>query len=505
MSGEVLTVVQMAEADRLAVEMGVPSLTLMENAGTAIADAVDLHYPFAVALVLCGPGNNGGDGFCAAANLRKRGYEVRVACLVSPDTLKGDAAEMTKRWRSPVIALDANAFSGATLIIDALFGAGLTRPLDGEAAAAVRAANASGIAILAVDVPSGLHGDLAKPLEGGDGLRIHAARTITFFRKKPAHLLFPGRALCGEVSLADIGIPAAVLGKVAPAIFENGRDLWRGQFPNLSPTAHKYHRGHAIVVSGPIHSTGAARLAARAALRVGAGLVSVASPLDAVAVNAAQLTAIMVKPFDGPKGLSALLSDKRINAAALGPGCGVGPRTQDLVAAVLASGAAAVLDADALTSFAEDPAALFRQLHTRSVLTPHEGEFGRVFPDLLKSAPSRLEAARTAARQCGCTVLLKGPDTVVAAPDGRAAINTNAPPSLATAGAGDVLTGMIAGLMAQGMDAFDAANAAVWLHGDAASRYGIGLIAEDIPEILPVVLRSLAGQDRRNSERRLPD
>ena len=492
MSGEILTVAEMGEADRLAVEAGVASLTLMENAGSAVADAVDALYPFAVILVLCGPGNNGGDGFCAAAHLRKRGYDVRVASLVAPDQFKGDAAEMAKRWRGPVAPLASDALGGATLIVDALFGAGLSRPLEGAAAEIVRAANASGVPIVAVDVPSGMHGDLGRPLEGREGLSIRAAHSVTFFRKKPGHLLCPGRMLSGEIRLADIGIPEKVLETIRPRTFENGPDLWGGQFPKLDPQSHKYRRGHALVVSGPMHATGAARLAARGALRVGAGLVSVASPLDAVGINAAHLTAIMVKPFDSAKGLSALLADKRLNAVALGPGCGVGAHTQDLAAAALASGAAVVLDADGLTSFAEDPNALFRQLHERAVLTPHEGEFARVFPGLLEKGPSRLDAAREAARLAGCTVLLKGPDTVVAAPDGKAAITVNAPPFLATAGAGDCLTGMIAGLMAQGMSAFEAANAAAWLHGEAAGRFGPGLIAEDIPEQLPAVLRALA-------------
>jgi NAD(P)H-hydrate epimerase len=502
MTSEILTVAEMGEADRLAVAAGVPSIKLMENAGAAVADAVDANYPFAVVVVLCGPGNNGGDGYCAAVNLRERGYRVRVVSLVPPETLKGDAAEMARRWGKPILPLDGTVFKGATLIIDALFGAGLSRPLDGDAADAVRAANASGLPILAVDVPSGLNGDLGRPIEGPEGLCIHASHTVTFFRKKPGHLFFPGRVFCGEVKVADIGIPVSVLQTIGAKTLENGRELWRENFPVLSPTGHKYDRGHAVIVSGPIYATGAARLAARGALRVGAGLVSVASPPDAVAVNAAQLTAIMVKPFDGAKGLSALLADKRFNAVALGPGSGIGAHTQDLTAAALASGAGVVLDADALTSFADDPAALFRQLHSGVVLTPHEGEFERIFPGVLKTASSRLHAAREAADKAGCTVLLKGADTVVAAPDGTAAINANAPPTLATAGAGDVLTGMIAGLMAQGMDAFHAANAAAWLHGDAANRYGIGLIAEDIPELLPVVLRALAGQDRRSNERR---
>jgi ADP-dependent NAD(P)H-hydrate dehydratase / NAD(P)H-hydrate epimerase len=489
-AAEVLTVAQSAEADRLAIAAGVPSLSLMESAGGAVADAVPEMAPAATVLVLCGPGNNGGDGFCAARHLKQRGCDVRTASLVAPERLKGDAAEMFKRWSGPISQSMTEALQGATLIVDALFGAGLARPLDGTAADLVHAANQSGVPIVAVDVPSGMHGDLGRPLEAPDGLSIRATRTVTFFRKKPGHLLMPGRLLCGEVTVADIGIPEAVLNTIRPQTFSNGAALWAGDFPQLSADIHKYRRGHTLVVSGAMHATGAARLAARGALRIGAGLVSVASPPDAVGVNAAQLTAIMVKPFDGAKGLSALLADKRFNAVAIGPGCGVSAKTQDFVAAVLASGAAAVLDADALTSFSEDPNSLFRQLHGQCALTPHEGEFERLFPGCLKDTPSRLGAAREAARKAGCVVLLKGPDTVVAGPTGDAAINSNAPAFLATAGAGDVLTGMIAGLMAQGMNAFAAANAAVWLHGEAANRFGRGLIAEDIPEQLPVVLRS---------------
>jgi hydroxyethylthiazole kinase-like uncharacterized protein yjeF len=490
MNGEILTVAEMGQADRLAEEGGVPSLRLMENAGAAVARAVQAHDPNAAVLVLCGPGNNGGDGFAAAALLRERGLEVRVACLVEPAALKGDAAHMAQRWGGPVTGLGSLSFDGMTIIVDALFGAGLARPLEGAVADAVARANASGLPIVAVDVPSGVHGDIGRALEGAGGRTIQAAHTVTFFRKKPAHLVFPGRSLCGETVLADIGIPDKVLETIRPRNFENTSDLWRSKFPHLRREGHKYDRGHAVIVSGPIHATGAARMAARAALRIGAGLVSVASPLDAVAVNAAQLTAIMVKPFDGAKGLIALLADKRLNAVAIGPGCGVSPRTQDLVAAVLASGATAVIDADGLTCFAEDPNALFRQLHPTSVLTPHEGEFARIFPELLKTAASRLEAAREAARIAGCVIVLKGPDTIIARSDGRAAINANAPPWLATAGAGDCLTGMIAGLMGQGMEAFDAACAAVWMHGDAANRFGLGLIAEDIPEMLPASLRA---------------
>lgn len=483
---ELLTVSEMAEADRLAVEAGVPPLTLMENAGRAVSDVVEANYRPGAVAVLCGPGNNGGDGYVAARHLKDRGWEVWVEALEDPATLKGDAAEMFQRWDGETRVI--TRARKADIVIDAIFGAGLTRPLDMNMGVLARTLNETGLPVIAIDVPSGLHGDLGRPF-GEDCVRAH--RTVTFFRKKPGHMLLPGRLYCGEVTVAPIGIPDTVFDTISVRTFENVPALWRDAFPWPRLDGHKYSRGHALVVSGPIHATGAARLAARGALRVGAGLVSVASPPGAVAVNAAHLTAIMVKPFDGTQGLSALLSDKRFNALLLGPGAGVGGATQDLVLAALASSASVVLDADALTSFADNPAGLFAQLRSRCVLTPHSGEFERLFPGVLAKGPTRLDAARHAAQSAKCVVVLKGPDTVIATPDGRAAVNGNAPPWLATAGTGDVLAGMIAGLLAQGMEPFDAACAAAWLHGEAAARFGIGLIGEDLPEQLPAVLKSL--------------
>jgi hydroxyethylthiazole kinase-like uncharacterized protein yjeF len=350
------------------------------------------------------------------------------------------------------------------------------------------ALNESGTPVVAIDVPSGLSVDTGRPV--GE-VCVRATATVTFCRKKPGHLLFPGRALCGETVVADIGIPDSVLETIRPRTFENSPALWLARFPKPRTEGHKYDRGHAVVVSGPAYATGAARLAARGALRVGAGLVSVASPPDAIEVNAAHLTAIMVKPIAGADGLRDLLKDKRLNAVVVGPGAGVGRETQRLVEAALSSQAAIVLDADALTSIAHDLTGHLKLADKRIVLTPHEGEFERLFPGLLARSPSRLAAAREAAATANATVLLKGPDTVIANPQGDAAINANAPPSLATAGSGDVLSGMIAGLMAEGMNAFDASCAAAWLHGEAANRFGIGLIAEDIAEQLPQVLSAL--------------
>jgi NAD(P)H-hydrate epimerase len=319
---EILSVAEMVEADRLAVQMGVPSLTLMENAGKAVADVVEAHYPPSAVAVLCGPGNNGGDGYVAARHLKSRGWNVWAESVTDPSALKGDAAEMFKRWNGETRFVTRSR--KADIVIDAIFGTGLTRPFDMNMQVLARTLNETGIPVVAVDIPSGLHGDLGRPL--GD-VCVHAQRTVTFFRKKPAHVLFPGRGYSGEVTIAQIGIPEQVLHTIPVRTFENGPALWRDVFPWPKPDGHKYSRGHCVVVSGPAHATGAARLAARGALRAGAGLVSVASPPGAVAVNAAHLTAIMVRPFDGPMGLSALLSDRRFNAIVLGPGLGVGDAT----------------------------------------------------------------------------------------------------------------------------------------------------------------------------------
>lgn len=486
---EIITVAEMYAADRYAAEHGVPSLSLMEYAGRAVADEVLRLKPKpGPVTVLCGPGNNGGDGFVVARLLKARGWPVTLALFGDRGSLKGDAAFQSLQWTDEVCPLSPDVLNGAELVVDGLYGAGLSRPLEGAARDTVIALNEHPADVVAIDVPSGLHGDLGRAY---DGLCVTADATVTFFRMKPAHVLMPGRIACGHVVLAQIGIADDALDAIQPKAFVNGRRLWGRAYPKPEPLAHKYARGHAVVVSGPAHATGAARLAARGALRIGAGLVSVASPRDAVEINAAHLTAIMVKPFDGTEGLKHLLDDKRYNAVAIGPGAGVGAATCEIVGAVLASGAATLLDADALTSFADNPDELFAQLRPSAVLTPHGGEFERLFPGLLQSSTNRIEAARTAAATAGCVVLLKGPDTVVAGPDGRASININAPPWLATAGSGDVLAGFVLGLLAQRVDAFLAASAAVWMHGLAATHFGPGLIAEDLPEQLPALLRRL--------------
>ncbi len=500
---ELLTPRQMALADRLTIEAGTPGIVLMERAGAAVADqAARLARSAGRIAVLCGPGNNGGDGFVAARLLQARGFRVRVALLGDIASVRGDAALAAARWGQSVAPAANFSLGEDDLVVDALFGAGLDRDLTGPARDCVERINQygrSGRPVLAVDVPSGIDGETGAER----GAAVQATASVTFFRLKPGHLLLPGRARCGALAVADIGIGAATLAAIGPKAFANVPAVWRAAFPGLRPGSNKYSRGSALVLSGSASHTGAARLAARAALRVGAGLSTLASPLDAVAVNAAHSTAVMVAPFDGAAGFAELLADGRRNAVVMGPGAGVGPATRALVAAALGgdrSGSVRsfVLDADALTSFAGDAKALALLTRTGridTVITPHDGEFLRLFKgeDEILNLSCKLACARAAATFLGAVVVSKGADTVVAEPGGLATIGLDLPPTLATAGSGDVLAGLIGGLLAQGMPAFEAASCAVWLHGAAAHAFGPGLIAEDLTETLPLALRELAG------------
>ena len=490
---EVLTTAEMERADRLAIAAGVPGFSLMLSAGQAVAAvAMDMAEDGPI-VVIAGPGNNGGDGFVAAAELTARGREVQVILLCERDSLQGDAASAARGWKYPVLPFNPQAIGRPALIIDALFGAGLDRPVKDEPLAMIEAINANGAPVLSVDLPSGINGTTGAVM----GTAIHAVETVTFFRRKPAHLLLPGRLHCGHVRVADIGIEDAVLTEIAPNTFENVPSSWSAAYPVPTIEGHKYNRGHVVAVSGDVAATGAARMSARGALRAGAGLVTLASPRDALAVNASALTAVMLRAVDTVVELAEVLGDKRHNACVIGPGAGVGARTVDFVLTALSGKRAVVLDADALTSFAGAPDRLFEAIKQSAepqvVLTPHEGEFPRLFSDISNKYPlrSKLERVRAAAERSGAVVLLKGADSVVAAPDGRATIAANAPPWLATAGAGDVLSGMIAGLLAQGVAAFEATSMAVWMHGEAAREAGPGLIAEDLPETLPAVTRRL--------------
>ncbi len=496
---ELLEPLEMAEADRLTAET-VPSDLLMQNAGAAVAQAaLRLVIPGGKTLILCGPGNNGGDGYVAARLLAEAGCRVTVAALGTREVLKGDAAEAAARWTGPIVAL-AEVSIVADLVIDALFGAGLARDIEGTAKVTIDRVNLwarnTGNPVLAVDMPSGVDGCTGAVR----GAAIIATETITFFRLKPGHVLMPGRLKCGAVALADIGIASDVLEHIMPKTSLNAPPLWGQSYPVPRLEGHKYGRGHAVIVSGPLAQTGAARLCARGTLRAGAGLVTVATPAAALAVHAAALTAIMTRVADGAEDLAEILTDPRKNVVAMGPGLGVGAPTRALVLAALkpappdAPPRRIVLDADALSSFVEDPRVLFDAIAAGGhavVLTPHDGEFAKLFGKSLDITMAKPRRTREAAAMSGATVVLKGADTVVAHPDGRASIAASEAPWLATAGSGDVLAGIIAGLLAQPMPTFEACAAAVWLHAEAARLFGAGLISEDIADMLPRVLSNL--------------
>ena len=479
----VLTPEQMSQADHLAIQGGAKGMALMQAAGEAVVQALVQRWSVRPVLVACGPGNNGGDGFVVARLLQQAGWPVTVALYGKHDALQGDAAYHASLWAGPVVPLHSSLLNHAELVVDALFGAGLARPLTGLALEFVSALARSHLPVCAVDVPSGLDGATGKVR----GAAAAAELTVTFFRLKPGHLLLPGRSLCGHVVLADIGLPSSVLDDIKPVTYRNHPDHWIACFPRPSIDAHKYQRGHALVVGGQ-HLTGAARLAARACARAGAGLVTLAVPASAWAVYASSQLGAMVQALSDADDLQPALSDARRSLVLLGPGAGASARTRSHVLQALTTGRLAVLDADALSAFENDPETLVAAVHMGCVLTPHDGEFYRVFPGL---SGSRLQRARAAARLSGAVVVLKGADTVVAWPDGTAFINDNAPPTLATGGTGDVLAGFVAGLAAQGMMPGMVAAAAVWLHGECARLFGPGVVAEDLPELLPRVVRRL--------------
>ncbi|MCB4770232.1 NAD(P)H-hydrate dehydratase [Ancylobacter sp. Lp-2] len=487
---ELLTPAEMGRADGLTIAGGTPGTVLMERAGAAVAQAAARRcLPGGRVLVLCGPGNNGGDGFVAARRLAGQGYRVRLALAGARAGLRGDAAAMIDLWTGEVDDAADVDVGAADLIVDALFGAGLARDLDPEVCALVERVNAAGVPVVAVDLPSGIDGATGVVR----GAAIRALASVTFFRPKPGHLLMPGRMHAGTLEVVDIGIDAGVLAEIRPRAFANVPELWAGQFPVPRVDGHKYTRGHLVAVSGPAFATGATRLAAKAALRTGAGLVTVACPAEALAIHAANLSAVMVRPVEDAEGLAHLLADRRLGTVVLGPGAGVGPPTRAKLEA--AAERRLVVDADLITSYAGDARGLARALakSPAAVVTPHDGEFARLFAEepSVTEAGSKLERARAGAALIGAVLLLKGPDTVVASPDGRAAIASNAPPTIATAGAGDVLAGIVGGLLAQGMPAFEAAAAAVWLHGEAGREAGPGLVADDLVDALRPVLRRL--------------
>lgn len=468
----VLTTGQMADADKAAMALGTPGTALMAAAGNVVFEAILNRFPPQATLVLAGPGNNGGDAYVVAEKLRRAGWPVTLASLVVQTTLKGDAARAASHYRGESVpAASIDALDQYSLIVDGLFGAGLSRPLDGEARRLIELINARGIDCVAIDVPSGLDGDSGQVLGAAPFCKL----TVTFFRPKPGHLLLPGRTHCGELVIGDIGIVDSVLDGIEPTVFRNGPALWQRAWRPVSSSDHKYTRGAVLILAGA-GMTGAARLAAAAARRVGAGLVSVVAPDAATAqVLRAGDPGVIVRE----EAFAALLDDTRLGGVLLGPGGGLSPTLRRNVLEALRRGQPTVLDADALSVFADRPADLFDAVSGPCLLTPHIGEFDRIFNGL-SNYSNKLDQVRAAARLSGTTVLLKGADTVIAAPSGEAIINDNAPPSLATAGSGDVLAGFAVGLMAQGLTPVAAGAAAAWIHGAAAKRSGKRLIAEDL-------------------------
>lgn len=478
MGRPILTPQEMLAAEQAVINAGTDRFTLMQRAGEAVAEFVHAHWPEGRIQVLCGPGGNGGDGFIAASKLAKFWRKVDVYCTHPVGELTGDTARAASQWEGPVHTLEDALNAEPDLIVDALYGAGLKRPLEGSAAMlALR-----GGRVISVDVPSGIDGYTGKPL----GPAFQAEATLTFAALRPAHVLLPGSAFSGVAMVADIGVP------VQTNLAENSPALWHSQMPQPGFGVHKYQRGHLKVVSGGPWNTGAARLTARAGLRAGAGLVTMLSPPEAAGVHAAHLTAIMLAPFQTAEDLTDYAA--RASAMIIGPAAGINDATRANVEALLKTQARLLLDADALTVFGENPDALFKQLRPTDILTPHEGEFSRLFGDLLATRDNKVQATRAAAAKAGCVILLKGADTVIAQPDGNALVNTHATRWLATAGSGDVLAGIIAGFMAQGVDTFVAAAIGSWLHGEAGRRVGAGLIAEDIEKQLPIILSALHGE-----------
>ncbi len=499
-SSALLTTTEMGQADRLTIEGGIEGSTLMDHAGGAVARVACDRFPSARSvLIACGPGNNGGDGYVAAARLAGGGRMVTVAALGDPNKLTGEAAGARALWSGPIVTVGDVDVADHDLVIDALFGAGLARAVEGKGAAFIAAVNVAGVPVLAVDVPSGIDGTTGAEL----GEAVKADVTVTFFKKKPGHCLYPGRLNCGDVAVEQIGIEDAVLDTVQPSAFENKPDLWCHALVADAPTDHKYTRGHVAVFSGGPSATGAARLAAAAAARTGAGLVSVVARPSAVLVNASHLTAIMVKRLEPEDDVAERLNDLRCRAAVIGPGFGTGAEEAvilDLALDWAENGdGRLVVDADALTLCANYPANHFQKLGENCVLTPHDGEFARLFADLVEL--SRVDRARAAAARTGSVVVLKGADTIVAEPGGLAAINTNAPPALATAGSGDVLAGAIAALVGRGMPLFEAAACACWLHGEAGHIAGLALTADDLPEAIGEARVRLAEDLRHAADR----
>jgi len=479
---QLLTNDEMSLADSLAVKSGVPSLELMASAGQAVVDEILHRFGKRPVTVICGPGNNGGDGFVIAQLLKNAGWPVRLGLLGNLPDLQGDAAHFADFWDGSMEHISNDLLDGDPLIVDALFGAGLSRPLTGTALQIVQEINNRSLTVVAVDLPSGINGTTGQVM--GDA--IQATLSITFFRAKQGHYLMPGRDYSGQLIIKNIGINKSVLKTIQPLTALNTPEQWDFDYPAPDNNAHKYSRGFAVIIGGA-NLSGAAILAARSCRRIGCGMVSIAVPNGSLNRYQNASPGDIVHSFSTATDLQDLITDKRVSTILSGPGADAGETTKQFVLSALETRKPVVLDAGALSSFHQSPEVLFKSIASDVLMTPHSGEFQRIFG---QRVGSKVELARQAAKMSGATVLLKGPDTVIAHPDGRVLINNNASPWLATAGSGDVLAGICAGLMAQGLTAFNAAAMGCWIHGQAATRFGPGLIAEDLAEQIPFILNS---------------
>ena len=488
MTSAILSCAEVVACEQRAVAAGISLAALMQKAGQACADVLHAEFPEGRVVVLAGPGNNGGDAFVAAQRLVDLGRRVSLYELVK-GARTTEGAEAARHWTGEHAPLEDLRLQPDDIVLDGLFGAGLSRALSGEAAFAAEQVNASGAKVVAIDVPSGVNGDTGVI----SGPAVSADVTVTFCAKKPGHVLQPAASLCGEVVVAQIGFGQFVDEIGGGRLMENAPALWSSALCWPEAGSHKHQRGRLAVVSGGLANTGAARLAAQAGLRVGAGLVTLLCPPAALVVAASSVTAVMTGSFADAAELRHLT--EKSSAVVIGPAAGVSPVTRANVEALAKGGRNLVLDADALTVFAGQVDALRGLMSAHAILTPHTGEFDRLFPGALVRSGNKVDAVRDAARQAGAVVVLKGADTVIASPDGRSVVNTHATPFLATAGTGDVLAGILGGLLAQGLDPFDAACAGAWMHGDAGLRVGPGLTAEDLDGALRSTLAEL--YDRR--------
>lgn len=488
-----LSAAQSKQADALCASRGISVETLMENAGAAIADILQERFAPGRITVLCGPGNNGGDGLVAARLLHTRGWEVQL-CEIGTEAATPLQKAMKQAYVNAggrMVPLNDEALNASGLILDALLGTGLTRALEGPMLQAVQRMNQARVPVIAVDIPTGLNADSGAVM----GEAARAFLTISFGHAKPGHFLLPGKDYCGRVEVADIGIPDEIMPQIAPELWLNHPSLWQHEWNAAATQDHKYSRGQCLIRGGPLHRTGAAKLAAIAAARAGCGLTKVACDTPSLPVYAATFLSVMTEPVATVAQFHALCANDKLNAILVGPGNGLDDGTRGCVLAALESGKNCVLDADALTAFAHDAKALLSATHHNTILTPHEGEFARLFPDIAASNETKPQRAVQAASRAGCIIVLKGSDTVIAAPDGRCVINANAPPTLATAGTGDVLAGIITGLLAQSVPPFYAACAGVWLHGAAATHIGTGLMAEDLLTMIPHTIQTLSQEE----------